>query len=96
MGTGMVVIGLASLIIGEVFSDLVFKNPGVPVRIIAAIFGAVVYRVIIAAALSASVSASDLKLVSALIVAIAISGPAVVDLLRVRKLQKEARSDADA
>jgi len=95
MGTGMVVIGLASLIIGEVFSDLLFKNPGVPVRIIAAIFGAVVYRVIIAAALSASVSASDLKLVSAVIVAVAISGPAVVELLRVRKLRKEAQADAD-
>ncbi len=95
MGTGMVVIGLASLIIGEVFSDLLFKNPTVPVRILSAIFGAVVYRLIIAAALSASVSASDLKLVSALIVAAAISGPAVVEALRIRKLQKEARADAD-
>ena len=96
MGVGMVVIGLASLIIGEVFSDLLFKAPTVPIRIVFAILGAVVYRVIIAAALSASVAASDLKLVSALIVAVSISAPAVVDLLHVRKLRKEARRNADA
>jgi len=96
MGVGMVVIGLASLIIGEVFSDLLFKSPGVPARIVFAILGAVVYRVIIAAALSASVAASDLKLVSALIVAVSISAPAVVDLLHVRKLRKEADRHADA
>ncbi len=96
MGTGMVVIGLASLIIGEVFTDLLFKSPSVPVRIAGAIGGAVVYRVIIAAALSASVSASDLKLVSALIVAAAISGPAVLDAVRLRRMRKEANRRADA
>ena len=96
MGTGMVVIGLASLIIGEVFSDLLLRSQSVPVRIFAAIFGAVVYRVIIAAAMSASVSASDLKLVSALIVAVAISGPAVVGAVRLHNLKKEAAKHADA
>jgi len=94
MGTGLVVIGLASLIIGEVFTDLLLKNPTVPVRIIGAIFGAVVYRMIIAAALSASVSASDLKLVSALIVAVAISAPAVLDAYNLYKRRKEAKKNA--
>lgn len=94
MGTGLVVIGLASLIIGEVFTDLLLKNPSVPVKIIGAIFGAVVYRLIIAAALSASVSASDLKLVSALIVAVAISAPAVIDAYNLRKKREEAKKNA--
>lgn len=94
MGTGLVVIGLASLIIGEVFCDLVLKNPSINVKIASAIFGAVVYRLIIAAALSASVSASDLKLVSAVIVAFAISAPAVVDAYKLYKKRKESRKNA--
>jgi putative ABC transport system permease protein len=96
MGTGMVVIGLASLIIGEVFTDLLFKSPTVPVRIIGAIGGAVVYRIIIAAALSASVAASDLKLVSAVIVAVSISGPAVLDAVRLHRMRREANRNVDA
>lgn len=96
MGTGMVVIGLASLIIGEVLTDLLFKNPTVPVRIAGAIAGAVLYRVIIAAALSASVSASDLKLVSAVIVAAAISAPAILDAVRLNRMRKEESRHADA
>ena len=96
LGTGMVVIGLASLIIGEVIADLFVRSPGVGSAILGAILGAVVYRIIIAMALSASVSTSDLKLVSALIVTAAISFPAVRDRYRLFRLRKEARRDADA
>ncbi len=72
-GTGTVVIGLASLIIGEV----IVGKKSVPRRVVGAVVGAIVYRIIIAAALSASISASNLKLVSAIIVAVAISYPAI-------------------
>lgn len=72
-GTGMVVIGLASLIIGEVL----LRQGGMGRRIALALGGAVIYRFIVAVALSASVSPSNLKLVSALIVAVAISAPTV-------------------
>lgn len=96
LGTGMVVIGLASLIIGEVLCDMLFRSPSVARAISAAVVGAVIYRIIIAMALSASVSTSDLKLVSAVIVMIAISYPAVRDQYRLYRLRKEAQKNADA
>lgn len=91
LGTGMVVIGLASLIIGEVLCDMLFRSPSVARAIFAAVIGAVIYRIIIAMALSASVSTSDLKLVSAVIVMIAISYPAVRDQYRLYRLRKEGQ-----
>jgi putative ABC transport system permease protein len=94
VGTGMVVIGLASLIIGEVFVEAVVKTPSVARSITGAVIGAVIYRVIIALALSASVSPANLKLVSAVIVAAAISHPAVAAQIRLFRLRREARRDA--
>lgn len=91
LGTGMVVIGLASLIIGEVLCDMLFRNLSVARAIFAAVIGAVIYRIIIAMALSASVSTSDLKLVSAVIVMIAISYPAVRDQYRLYRLRREGQ-----
>ena len=67
-GTGMMVIGLASVILGEV----VFGTSGLLRRLIAAALGAVLYRVIISEALYLGMESSDLKLVSAVIVAVAL------------------------
>lgn len=96
LGTGMVVIGLASLIIGEVLCDMLFRTASVVKAVLGAVVGAVIYRVIIAMALSASVSTSDLKLVSAIIVTVAISYPAVRERLVFHRLRKEGRQNADA
>ena len=71
LGTGMVTIALASLIIGE---TLVGKRTMVR-RIIGVIFGSCLYRFIVAIAIRMDVPAECLKLVSALIVAIAIAFP---------------------
>lgn len=76
MGTGMVVIGLASLIIGEVLLGAA-RRPSVARGLAAALVGGVIYWLIIALALSSSLSAGDLKLVSAVIVACSISWPAL-------------------
>ena len=86
LGTGMVVIGLASLIIGEV----VLGRGGVFRGAAAALLGAVIYRIIIAAALTANVNAQYFKLVSAVIVAGAISYPAVAERVRFHQKRKEA------
>lgn len=94
MGTGMVVIGLASLIIGEVLSGA-WRFPSVRRGIISATAGAVIYWLIIAAAISSSVSANDLKLVSALIVGAAIAWPAVSSGLHMHQLRKRASRDAE-
>ncbi|MEF9922160.1 MAG: ABC transporter permease [Anaerovoracaceae bacterium] len=69
MGTGMVVIGLASVIVGEV----IFGTKTLPRRLIAVGLGAILYRVIIAFALNLGMPANDLKLVSAVIVTAALS-----------------------
>ncbi len=64
MGTGMVVIGLASVIIGEA----IFGTKSLLRRLIAVSLGAIAYRLIIAQALAFGLPTSDLKLVSAVIV----------------------------
>lgn len=89
LGTGMVVIGLASLIIGEV----VIGRGGAFRGILAAVIGAVIYRIIIAAALVANVGAQNFKLVSAVIVAAAISWPAVREKLQFQKLRREVEKN---
>lgn len=91
LGTGMVVIGLASLVIGEVLTG---RRGGVVGGVVAAILGSVVYRIITAFALTSNLGASNLKLVSAVIVTLAIAWPAVQQKLRFYQKRKEARRDA--
>lgn len=76
MGTGMVVIGLASVIIGETVFEIFTKSIPLLLRLFAVCLGAVLYRLAIAAAINAGMPANDLKLVSALIVTVALAvGP---------------------
>lgn len=81
MGIGMVVIGLASVIIGEV----VFGISSLLRRIIAVVLGSILYRLIIAVALEIGMPATDLKLVSAMIVALAMAMPIIKKRLSVVK-----------
>ena len=73
MGTGTIVIGLASVIIGEVlFSPKSFKT-----SLIAVVLGSIVYRIVIALVLEMGMPPNDLKLFTAVLVAIALSLPLV-------------------
>ncbi|MEG2144179.1 MAG: ABC transporter permease, partial [Oscillospiraceae bacterium] len=67
MGTGVVVLGLASLIIGEVLL-LTNRRTSVLKGISASVLGAILYRIIMAAALGLNISPQNLKLFSAVIV----------------------------
>lgn len=91
MGTGMVVIGIASLIIGEVLVDIVVKQRGIKANIVAAVLGSIIYRLIISAALAVNISATSMKLVSAIIVAIAISYPVIKSIIsqKVNQYQRQ-------
>lgn len=71
LGTGMVTIALASLIIGET----IIGKGSILKKIIGVVLGSCLYRFIVALALRLNVPAEALKLVSAIIVAIAISFP---------------------
>ena len=73
LGTGMVIIGLASLIIGETLMP-----KGKPwMKALGAILGSILYRFIIAIALRLDLPSESLKLISAVIVALAIGLPAI-------------------
>ncbi len=88
---GILVVGLASVIIGEV----VMGRRGVTIGIISAVIGSIIYRYIIALATASHIfPAFALKLVSAVIVAIALSIPAVKQAIALSKIKKEARKNA--
>ena len=86
LGTGMVTIALASLIIGE---TLVGKG-GMLRRVLGAILGSCLYRLFVAVALRLDVPAECMKLVSAIIVAIAIASPTLKRYIAFQK-QKAGR-----
>ena len=73
LGTGMVIIGLASLIIGET----IFRSRSLWFKALGAVVGCIVYRFIIAIALRLDIPSECLKLISAVIVALAIALPAI-------------------
>ncbi|MFC0211277.1 ABC transporter permease [Paenibacillus chartarius] len=74
MGIGMIVIGLASVIIGEA----IFGGGSIFRATLAAVLGSIVYRMIYAIALRVEwLSASDLKLITALIVIVVLVLPSV-------------------
>ena len=73
LGTGMVIIGLASLIIGET----IFRSRKIWIKVLGAVVGCIAYRFIIAIALRLDLPSECLKLVSAIIVAIAIALPTI-------------------
>lgn len=93
MGNGMVVIGLASLIIGEVLFGRRARRTLVR-GVAAAAVGAVVYRIIVAAAIALHVDAKSMKLVSAVIVAAAIAAPTLRDKILFYKKRREAKRNA--
>ena len=85
-GTGMVVIGLASLIMGEA----IVGRGGIFRCLLGTIVGSTIYRLIIALAISSSLQPSNLKLISAIIVAISISWPAIKEKIDLFKLKRAA------
>lgn len=86
MGTGTIVIGLATVIIGEVlFGTRSFKN-----WLISVVLGSVVYRAVIAIVLELGMPPNDLKLFTAVLVAIALSLPLIKNKFAIMKRSEEA------
>lgn len=92
MGIGMVVIGIASFIIGEIAVGIFVKRKGVLSGVIAAAVGSILYRLIIAQALELNFSSSSLKLITAIIVALAMSYPAICDSIALFRKKSQAKS----
>lgn len=70
-GIGMMVVGLASIIVGEAF----IRRKTMAFQFMAVVIGAIVYRFILTVALQLGIGANDLNLFSAALVALAISVP---------------------
>ena len=75
MGTGAIVIGLASIILGESIFAWFNKRFAFYVTLLSILLGSVVYRLIIAIVLQLGLKSSDLKLLTAIIVVIALAIP---------------------
>ena len=73
MGRGAIVIGLAAVIIGEVVFGKLFINFGL--KLFAVSIGAIIYYIVLQVTLQLGLSTNDLKLVSALIVAVFLAIP---------------------
>lgn len=87
MGQGTIVIGLASIIIGEV----IFGNRfNFAYKLASVIGGSVIYRIIIAVVLQLGMESTDLKLLTAIIVAIALAIPVMKQSFKQRAKRREA------
>ena len=94
MGQGIVTVALASLLIGGVFFS---RYKPIPLRAAGAVLGAIVFRIVYALALRLDMPAFMLKLVSAVIVVLAISGPYLREQIpMMRRRWKNAREGRSA
>ena len=73
MGRGAIVIGLAAVIIGEVIFGKIFRN--FALTLLAVAIGAVIYYIVLQIVLQLGLNTNDLKLVTALIVAVFLAIP---------------------
>lgn len=92
MGIGMIVIGLASVIIGEA----IFGDRSIRRATIAVIGGAIIYRLVVAMALRVGLSPSDMKLMTALIVIVALIAPKVINNMKEKKRKADRRKRANS
>ena len=88
MGRGAIVIGLAAVIIGEVVFGKIFINFGL--RLFAVSIGAILYYIVLQAALQLGLNTNDLKLVTALIVAVFLAIPYWKSKMFRRKVQPQS------
>lgn len=72
MGQGVIVIGLASIVIGEV---IFFKSKNFAFKMVAIMCGSIIYRIIIALILRMGLDTNDMRLFTAMVVAAALSLP---------------------
>lgn len=84
-GSGMLVVGLASVIIGQVF----FGKRSVTLGLLSAMFGSLIYRIILQFAYKIEMPSYAVKLLSAVIVVIALTLPLLRQALSQRRAEKE-------
>lgn len=88
MGRGAIVIGLAAVIIGEVIFGKVFKN--FALKLLSSVIGGIIYYIVITLVLKAGMNANDLKMFSALVVAVFLGIPYWKRKIAEKRTVKEA------
>jgi len=92
MGVGMIIVGLASVIIGEAL----FGTKTIARTTLAVIGGAILYRIVVTLALRIEFfKPGDLKLITAVIVVLALVVPKAVDNRREKRRRKRRQAPAD-
>ena len=88
MGRGAIVIGLAAVIIGEVIFGKIFRN--FALTLLAVAIGAVIYYIVLQIVLQLGLNTNDLKLVTALIVAVFLAIPYWKGKMFCQKIQPQS------
>ena len=86
-GRGAIVIGLAAVIIGQVVFGKICKN--FATRLLAVALGAVIYYLVLQVVLWLGLNANDLKLISAIVVAVFLAIPALLEKWRIKRAYTE-------
>lgn len=90
IGKGTIVIGLASIIIGEViFGKRSFKN-----WLISVILGSIIYQALVGVAIALGLNPNDLKLLQAILIALILGLPLFKKTLHSHNKNKEVSSNA--
>lgn len=96
VGTGAIVIALASIVIGEVVIS--GKKSGFAIRLVSIVIGSIIYRIIVALVLQLGLNTDDLKLLTAVLVGIALTIPIMLSkrkqVAMYKKLTKEIDDNA--
>ena len=94
MGRGAIVIGLAAVIIGEVVFGKLFSKVkplrGIAGSLLAVAFGAIIYYLVIQVVIWMGLNTNDLKMLTALVVAMFLAFPHWKGKLAARKAAKAA------
>ncbi|MDF9824641.1 putative ABC transport system permease protein [Breznakia sp. PF5-3] len=86
MGTGAIVIGLASIVIGEV---LFGRKQNFGIRLLSIVIGSAIYRIIIAIVLELGLNTDDLKLLTAVLVGVALVIPVLLNRQKQVRMYKK-------
>lgn len=92
MGRGAIVIGLAAVIIGDVIFGKLFKN--FALRLLAVVFGGIIYYIVITAVLRMGLNANDLKMLTAVVVALFLAVPFWKSKIAPKKVKAGGKKDA--
>lgn len=93
MGVGAIVMALASIVIGEVIFG---RSGGFFRRLVSIVVGSIIYRMIISVVLQLGLDSNNLKLFTAILVAVALTVPVIMDNRKQNALYKRLTSVVDS